>query len=122
MLYFQCDLAKEGLVNNAQQMDEFCRAKGFANWFETSAKENINIETSARFLISEVIVEFICLIIIFIFSSSFQIMKHTEQLQPRTPGGPKNSTGITVTDDNNQKPKTGQKCCGGGNDSGDNKS
>ena len=35
-------------------MDEFCREKGFAKWFETSAKENINIETSTRFLIDEV--------------------------------------------------------------------
>lgn len=35
-------------------MDEFCQEKGFAAWFETSAKENINIETSARRLISEV--------------------------------------------------------------------
>jgi Ras-related protein Rab-32 len=47
-------LVKEGLVNNAQQMDDFCKEKGFAKWFETSAKENINIEASSRFLISEV--------------------------------------------------------------------
>jgi Ras-related protein Rab-32 len=51
-------LAKEGLVNNAQQMDEFCREKGFAKWFETSAKENTNIEEATRFLISEVNLEF----------------------------------------------------------------
>ncbi len=50
-------MVKEGLVNNAQQMDDFCREKGFAKWFETSAKENINIDTSTRFLISEVIIE-----------------------------------------------------------------
>ena len=35
-------------------MDEFCREKGFDKWFETSAKENINIDTSIRFLINEV--------------------------------------------------------------------
>ncbi len=39
-------------------MDEFCREKGFAKWFETSAKENINIEEANRFLISEVNFEF----------------------------------------------------------------
>jgi Ras-related protein Rab-32 len=50
-------LAKEGLVNNAQQMYDFCRDKGFAKWFETSAKENINIDTSTRYLIGEVIVK-----------------------------------------------------------------
>jgi Ras-related protein Rab-32 len=47
-------LAKEGLVNNAQQMDDFCKEKGFAKWFETSTKENINIEAPFQFLISEV--------------------------------------------------------------------
>jgi Ras-related protein Rab-32 len=57
-------LAKEGLVNNALQMDEFCREKGFAKWFETSAKENINIDTSTRFLISEVIIK-ISLLLLF---------------------------------------------------------
>ncbi len=35
-------------------MDEYCQEKGFSKWFETSAKENINIETSIRYLISEV--------------------------------------------------------------------
>jgi Ras-related protein Rab-32 len=49
-------LVKEGLVTDPQQMDEFCREKGFVKWFETSAKENINIDASTRFLISEVIV------------------------------------------------------------------
>jgi len=50
-------LAKEGLAINAQEMDEFCKEKGFVKWFATSAKQNINIDTSTRFLISEVIIE-----------------------------------------------------------------
>ena len=53
-LLFQCDLAKDGLVNSTEQMDAFCQEKGFVKWFETSAKENINIEAAARFLITEV--------------------------------------------------------------------
>ncbi len=52
----QCDLPKEGLVNNARKMDEYCRENGFIKWFETSAKENINIETATQFLINEVTV------------------------------------------------------------------
>ena len=48
---------KEGLINSAQQMDDFCRDKGFAKWFETSAKENINIDEATRYLISEVFIE-----------------------------------------------------------------
>jgi Ras-related protein Rab-32 len=50
-------LAKEGLAINAQELDQFCKEKGFVKWFETSAKQNINIDTSTRFLISEVIIE-----------------------------------------------------------------
>ena len=47
------DLAKEGLVK--EQMEEFCKEKGFVGWFETSAKDNINVETAAKFLVSKVI-------------------------------------------------------------------
>jgi len=50
----QCDLVNDGFDGNNEQMDEFCQKQGFAKWFETSAKENINIETSIQYLISEV--------------------------------------------------------------------
>jgi Ras-related protein Rab-32 len=55
-------LAKEGSVNNPQEMDEFCRENGFVKWFETSSKENINIEASIQFLISEVTIKISLLI------------------------------------------------------------
>ncbi len=42
------------MINNAQQMDKYCQDKGFVKWFETSAKENTNIETAIRYLINEV--------------------------------------------------------------------
>lgn len=41
-------------MNNSEQMEEFCKEKGFLGWFETSAKENINIDEAARFLVSQV--------------------------------------------------------------------
>lgn len=53
-LISQCDQAKEGLVNNASQMDEYCADKGFLSWFETSAKEDINISDAAKYLVSKV--------------------------------------------------------------------
>lgn len=35
-------------------MDEYCKEKGFATWFETSAKENIHIEEAAKALVQKV--------------------------------------------------------------------
>lgn len=35
-------------------MDEYCKTNGFVDWFETSAKENINIDEAARALINRV--------------------------------------------------------------------
>ena len=35
-------------------MDKFCEEKGFIGWYETSAKENINIDEAANFLVQKV--------------------------------------------------------------------
>lgn len=50
----QCDQTKQGIVNNLAKMDEYVKEHGFAGWFETSAKENINIEEAARALVNKV--------------------------------------------------------------------
>ncbi|XP_078382997.1 ras-related protein Rab-38-like [Oculina patagonica] len=55
LLANKCDQAKEGLVNNASQMDEYCSDKGFISWFETSAKEDINISEAAKYLVSKIL-------------------------------------------------------------------
>lgn len=55
LLANKCDQAKEGLVNNKNQMDEYCREKGFVEWFETSAKDNINIDDAARSLVTKIL-------------------------------------------------------------------
>ncbi len=36
-------------------MNEFCQQQGFSAWFETSAKENINIDESTNFLVSKIL-------------------------------------------------------------------
>jgi len=51
----KCDQQKEGIVNSASKMAEYCKEKKFTTWFETSAKENINIEEAANALISEIL-------------------------------------------------------------------
>ncbi|XP_029179839.1 ras-related protein Rab-38-like [Acropora muricata] len=55
LLANKCDQAKEGLVNNASQMDEYCSDRGFLGWFETSAKEDINISEAAKYLVSKIL-------------------------------------------------------------------
>ncbi len=74
---------KDDLVNNAEQMDEFCRENGFMRWFEVSVKENINIEVSFEFLISEVkslfCLDFNSNTLIFL-----KMMKHPQLLQQPT--------------------------------------
>ena len=36
-------------------MEKFCQEKEFAAWFETSAKDNLNIDDACRFLVSKVL-------------------------------------------------------------------
>jgi Ras-related protein Rab-32 len=42
-------------VNNHNKMDEYCKENGFTAWFETSAKDNINIDEAARALVNKVL-------------------------------------------------------------------
>ncbi len=53
LLANKCDLAKEWSQTPAQ-MDAFCVENGFVGWFETSAKEDINVEKAANFLVSKI--------------------------------------------------------------------
>ncbi|KMQ94302.1 ras-related protein rab-32 [Lasius niger] len=53
LLANKCDQQMEGLVNSSTKMDEYCKEKNFSGWFETSAKENINIEEAAKFLVNK---------------------------------------------------------------------
>ncbi|XP_032886557.1 ras-related protein Rab-38-like [Amblyraja radiata] len=55
LLANKCDQAKEGLTNTLPKLDQFCKDNGFIAWFETSAKDNIRIEESARLLVEHII-------------------------------------------------------------------
>lgn len=55
LLANKCDQPKEGIVNSSSKMDEYCKEKGFVGWYETSAKENINIDDAARSLVSHIL-------------------------------------------------------------------
>ena len=53
-VFSQCDLAGEGFLGNINQLEDYCKDKGFAGWFETSAKENMGIDEAARCLVAKV--------------------------------------------------------------------
>ena len=56
LLANKCDLpdAKE-FLNNKEQMDSYVVSNGFIGWFETSAKDNVNIDKAASFLVKAIL-------------------------------------------------------------------
>jgi len=58
LLVFQCDQVTNGVAGcDEKEMRDYCQQHGFDAWFETSAKDNINIEEAARFLIARVSID-----------------------------------------------------------------
>ncbi|XP_065898299.1 ras-related protein Rab-32-like [Dysidea avara] len=55
LLANKCDLSSEGFLGNVNQLDDYCRDKGFHSWFQTSAKENIGIDEAARSLVAKIL-------------------------------------------------------------------
>ncbi len=55
LMKLQCDQPKEGAAASPAQMEQYCQDRGFNRWYETSAKENINIDEAARCLVTKVI-------------------------------------------------------------------
>jgi len=55
LLANKIDLAKEALQKTPSQMEKYCEDNGFIGWFETSAKDNLNIEKAAKFLVSRIL-------------------------------------------------------------------
>ncbi|CAG9855271.1 unnamed protein product [Phyllotreta striolata] len=51
----KCDRQKEGIVASPSKMEEYCREHDFNAWFETSAKDNINIDEAARCLVEKIL-------------------------------------------------------------------
>ncbi|XP_061428587.1 ras-related protein Rab-38-like [Lethenteron reissneri] len=44
-----------GEWSDTAQLDRYCRDEGFVGWFETSAKENINVEAAAQLLVQHIL-------------------------------------------------------------------
>ncbi|KAM4625268.1 ras-related protein Rab-32 [Polymixia lowei] len=54
LLANKCDVT-EGKRDLASSLDHFCKDNSFLGWFETSAKDNINIDEASTFLIKHMI-------------------------------------------------------------------
>ncbi|KAJ4935227.1 hypothetical protein JOQ06_016763 [Pogonophryne albipinna] len=55
LLANKCDQGGDVLTNNGIKMEQFCQENGFVGWYETSAKENINIDEAANCLVKHII-------------------------------------------------------------------
>ncbi|XP_059502544.1 ras-related protein Rab-38 isoform X2 [Stegostoma tigrinum] len=54
LLANKCDQGSEFLAANPGKMEQFCKDHGFVCCFETSAKENVNIDEAARCLVKHI--------------------------------------------------------------------
>ncbi|KAK9959403.1 hypothetical protein ABG768_009531 [Culter alburnus] len=54
LLANKCDETKV-CQRNASLLEKICQEKGFIGWFQTSAKENINVEEAAKFLVKHIL-------------------------------------------------------------------
>uniref|UniRef100_A0A8C5QQK8 Ras-related protein Rab n=1 Tax=Leptobrachium leishanense TaxID=445787 RepID=A0A8C5QQK8_9ANUR len=55
LLANKCDQNKENVLQSPAQMSNFCKENGFVGWYETSAKDNINIDEAALCLIENIL-------------------------------------------------------------------
>lgn len=55
LLANKCDQPNESVAANPAKLDEFCAEHGFSGWFSTSAKDNINIDDAAKFLVRTIL-------------------------------------------------------------------
>ncbi|XP_064412029.1 ras-related protein Rab-32 [Latimeria chalumnae] len=55
LLANKCDQKNDGTSHSASLMELFCKENGFLGWFETSAKDNVNIDEAARFLVENIL-------------------------------------------------------------------
>ncbi|XP_008834923.1 ras-related protein Rab-32 [Nannospalax galili] len=54
LLANKCDQKRDS-SQSPSQLDQFCKDHGFTGWFETSAKDNINIDEATRFLVENIL-------------------------------------------------------------------
>src|SRR3989338_7002184 len=54
LLANKCDLPS-AVSKSKEEMDQYCQENGFINWYETSAKDDKNINEAANFLVKKIL-------------------------------------------------------------------
>ena len=54
LLANKCDLPS-AVSKSKEEMDQYCQENGFIGWFETSAKDDKNINEAANFLVKKIL-------------------------------------------------------------------
>ena len=54
LLANKCDLPS-AISKSKEEMDQYCQENGFINWYETSAKDDKNINEAANFLVKKIL-------------------------------------------------------------------
>ncbi|KAM4040488.1 ras-related protein Rab-32 [Anomaloglossus baeobatrachus] len=55
LLANKSDQKRENSAQSPSQIEHFCKENGFVTWFETSAKDNVNIDEAARCLVDNIL-------------------------------------------------------------------
>ncbi len=50
----KCDMMPLEAIKRREEMDQYCKEKELVGWFETSAKDNINIDKAFKFLVDRI--------------------------------------------------------------------
>jgi len=88
LLANKVDLNKDGFTKTPAEMEKYCEENGFAGWFETSAKDNLNIDKAAKFLVQKML-----------------------ENESKPPGPETGNTGVRVGHQEPQPPSTSGGCC-----------
>jgi len=54
LLANKSDLPNNAIGKTKEEMDQYCQENGFVSWFETSAKDDKNINQAANFLVKKI--------------------------------------------------------------------
>eukprot|EP01126_Amoeba_proteus_P050679 TRINITY_DN6005_c0_g1_i11.p1 TRINITY_DN6005_c0_g1~~TRINITY_DN6005_c0_g1_i11.p1 ORF type:complete len:150 (+),score=38.33 TRINITY_DN6005_c0_g1_i11:398-847(+) len=87
------DGEEKGWGKTPEEMDTFCKELGFVTWFETSAKDDTNIETASNALVSAILER-----------SKKEVI---ESVPPPTTG-----FSLSKPSETPQQPASGGGCCG----------